>query len=384
MSALLRKCWPILALATVLAVLLVLTLRPYQWNVTALFHMDNVIQSESRLPSDFVILSVPSYDGAQYYQVARNIPKIVDLHQWNELLSRAPGSYAYQRFLLPLFAFVLALGSTSLLPFTFLAINLLALLLTCRLILRWDHGKPLYALALCLSPAAMVALHFSLAEPLTILLTTAVLVRYVRSNRFTWLDLVLLSLATLTREVNILFIAYFMGFSVLRRRWKDVLLLCIPAAVFLAWHGIIFAIFHEIPFFISTGAREFPGHAALMVLLGNRGYDRYTLSAVALFLGLVLPAFLWTGRELVVRKELDVLSLGALAFLCIMLVMPGYIWGSITSIGRVITPMYPLLLLYCSKRDTVFARALAVMTLLLGVGAGVGLALSVHPFVLAP
>jgi RsiW-degrading membrane proteinase PrsW (M82 family) len=63
-----------------------------------------------------------------------------------------------------------------------------------------------------------------------------------------------------------------------------------------------------------------------------------------------------------------------------MLVMPDYIWGSITSIGRVITPIYPLFIFLLMERDTKWSRTLAVIILLIGIGAAIGLATSIHPY----
>jgi hypothetical protein len=66
-----------------------------------------------------------------------------------------------------------------------------------------------------------------------------------------------------------------------------------------------------------------------------------------------------------------------------MLLMPKYIWGSITSIGRVITPVYPLTVLLLAHRDSPLTRMLAIGILVLGLVTGVGLALILHPFTLA-
>ncbi len=378
----LRQYWPVLAVALSLTLVVCLYVRPYGYNLTSIFHVDEVLSSQNPMPKEFVVLAVPSYDGAQYYQIARNIPKIFQPAQWHELQEKSPGSYAYQRFLLPLLAFVLALGQEAALPYAFLLINVCALLLTAGAILR-RNNKPMYAFALCLSPAAMVAMHFTLAEPLTIMLITTFLVRYIDRKNIGWLDALLLSPLVLAREVNILFIAYLMGFSVLKKRWADVAMLLIPAAVFVGWHAVIYGIFGNIPFLISAEAKVFPLSEPIKNLLGVYGYDQFSLSSIALFLGFVLPGILWTAHDLWKTRRLDILPLGALAFFGIMLVMPHYIWGSITSIGRVITPVYPLYVLTLAQRDTKTARILAALLVILGLAVVLGLAFSVHPYTLA-
>lgn len=378
----LRHYWPVALLALTLATIIGFTIRPYESNVTTLFHMDHTLGDQIALPKGFVVLGIPSYDGAQYYQVARNMPKIVNPYRWDEIRSGSPGSYAYQRFLLPLTAYIVSFGQDAALPYAFVLINVLALLGTCMLMLQWRPRfvTAFYALALCLSPAAMVAMHFTLAEPLTILLITALLIRYDNYDRIKPLDITLLSLLVLAREVNILFVLFLLGFFLLKKKWMYALWMLIPIAIFLAWHSVIYLMFNNIPFLISAGAHQLPGKAAFDVVMGNRGYDRYTISAVALCVGLVLPAIFWTADELLRRWKITMLPLGALAFLCLMAIMPDYIWGSITSIGRVITPMYPLLILHCADRDTFAARYFALATMGLGLATAIGLGMIVHPY----
>jgi hypothetical protein len=375
----LKQYWPVLLLGGALLLILALNIRPYGWNPTAVFHMDHRLGDPNGLPKNFVVLEVPSYDGAQYYQIARNIPKVLRPSQWNALTVNPPGSYAYQRFLLPLTAFVASLGNDAALPYAFIAINFLALLLTCALFLQWKR-LPLFALALCLSPTAMVAWHFSLAEPLTLLLLVCVLSRYLTKGRLRTSDVLALSLVVLAREVNILFVLFLIGFFALKGKWHDVLLLIVPIGAFLALHGLIFGIFAELPFFLSTSARQIPGSAALKLILGERGYDQKTLSAIALFCLFVLPATIWLLVDVIKRKKLELLPVGSLAFLALMLVMPDYIWGGVTSIGRVITPVYPLFLMHCAEKNTLVAKYFGAAILVLGLATAFGLAASVHPY----
>lgn len=377
------RYWPVAVLAIALVASVAVNIRPYGWNITAVFHMDHVIHEKHPMPKNFVILDVPSYDGAQYYQVARNIPIVLTPSRWDELRNTSPVSYAYQRFLLPLSAFALSFGHEAALPWAFVLINIAALLLTSLIVLRWERGRALYALALVLSPTAMVAMHFTLAEPLTLVLITASLLRIHKRKRVDDITLLLLSLVVLAREVNILFVLFLIGYSILKGHWKDVVKLLIPVASFLALHSLLYAIFGDIPFLISAGARQFPGQAAFDILVGKHGYNQYTLSSVALMIGFVVPMLLWTGTQLFKKRTLDLLPFGAFSFLCLMLIMPDYIWGSVTSIGRVITPVYPLSLLALSKEDTWTARLLAFAILCLGIGTYIGLALQVHPFTLA-
>lgn len=366
----------------VLAAIVLLTLRPYDMNLTAFFHMDENLAKGNTLPGNFVVLTVPAYDGAQYYHVARNVPKMIDPTEWKFLRIEIPPSYAYQRFLLPLTAFVLAFGQTALLPFAFLLINLLSLFAAGYLILQ-KTKNPLYGIALALSPAALIGLHFTLGEPLTILLLTAFLIRWDDRKKIDAITVLLLCLLVLTREVNVLFAGLVLLFLLFKRQWKQAPLILIPILVFTLFHGFLYVLFSDFPFLESGDKRALPFQAILPLLAGMRGYDRYTLSGIALFLFFVLPALAWIGHELWKRRTTEFLPWATLAFLGLMTTMPDFIWGSITSIGRVITPVYPLFLLYAAKRDTMPARAIAAAILAMGLAIGFGLALITHPYVLA-
>ncbi len=359
---------PLITAAAIIG-LLGLTLAPYGGNPSALFHY-GTDQETGSLPAGFVVLDLPSYDGAMYYRIARQLPFInPDIE---------PKSYAYQRILLPAFARVLALGNVAWLPWTFLLINVCALVGTAFLLQK--HA--LAAIALALSPAALLGLHFSLAEPLTILLLTVVLLRTRVRVRLDVLDVIFLSLAVLTREINILFVGFAAVWFLCNRRWNDALWLLIPLAVFAAWHAVIFSLFREWPFFMSADKHALPLVAVWEIISGAKGYNAYTLSSIALLIAFVLPTLGWTIAR-IVKGDRTLPILGALAFLILMLCMPDHIWGSVTSIGRVITPVYPCAVLALSTRDSWPARAILSATLLLGLTVGFSLALNLHAFHLA-
>lgn len=365
------------------------TLAPYGGHPSALFHY-GTDQSVDDLPSGFVVLDVPSYDGALYYRIARQMPLIFSAGGREELATTEPKSYAYQRVLLPALAAIVSFGNDVALPWAFLAINLLAIAGTGYVLLR-GTGNALAILALTLSPAAMLGLHFSLAEPVTILLLTMFLIRAQERApdraqewaRWGFVNAILLSLAVLAREVNFLFAFGALAWFVLHRRWRDAAWMLVPIAVFALWHSIIFSIFGEWPFFLSADKRDLPLVAIREIISGTKGYNAYTLSSIALLLLFVLPVLGWTLTQVIRRKDFSLPTLGALAFALLMLTMADHIWGSITSIGRVITPVYPCAVVALAMRDTWPARAILSATMLLGLTVGISLALNVHPFHLA-
>lgn len=365
-----------------LGALLTANLLPYDGNVSAMFHLDELMNENRPVPAGFAVLTVPAYDGAHYYQIARNIPAVISPNRWPELLGQSTLSYAYQRILLPLAGYVLALGQEGALPYTFLLINVASLLVAAYLIIKKGRGYAPYAAAVAFCPSAMVGLHFMLAEPLSLLLLTVFLLRFSKNEKLEWLDVLCLSLLPLSREVNVLFVGTVFLYVLWKRQWKDAALCLIPFASFFLLHGLIFAIFGDVPFLMSTGKTTYPFQAVFELVTGVYGYNRLTLTSIPLFLFFVLPGLAWTATLILKKKDRSFLAFGSVAFLLLMTLMPDHIWGSITSIGRVITPVYPLTILLAARHDTWPARWIAGMAGLIGLAAGWALALNVHPFII--
>lgn len=370
-----------IVLVAVLCVLGI-TLRPYGGSPTALFHLDQKMAAAHPVPAGFVVLKVPGYDGEQYYQIARSLWQITKPADWPVLASQVPpGSYAYQRFLLPLVAGALSFGSDAVLPWVFLLINIVSLCAVTALMLRAYPKALLPALMLGLGPAAMVGLHFSLSEPLTLLVITAALLRMEKMKKLEWGGAVLLAAAMLAREIDILLLLGVIGWLLVHRRWKELPWALIPLFTWLGLHSLIFGIFHEIPFLMSTAKNTVPLGAIAALLMGKLGRGMPAVSSALLLLAFVLPAFLWTIREIYLkRKKTDMETAALLGFLCVMILMPSFIWAAITSIGRVITPVYPLFAIVAARKHTTFLLSLCTLLIVLGVVTALGLAWIVHPF----
>jgi hypothetical protein len=366
--------------ALIIGLLLTLTLVPYRGNITALFHLDVPTVEQGHLPHPFVVLDVPGYDGMHYFRIAQHIPQLFSVEGRAAIGESRTVAYAYQRFGLPLFSFMLSFGIPSLLPWAFLFIQLASLIGLVWILCKYDI-PPLYALAIGLSPAALVGLHFSLAEPLTLLLVTSALLLYTSRSTIGFEEVALLSFLTIVREINVLLAGFMLLFALLKRDHTRTYLLLIPLLVFAAWHGAIYSIFHQMPFFWSTDKHALPFTAIFDIIVHPKGYNALTLSAMALFALFVVPMFVLFLRDLFRDKlRADVLVVGSLFFLSIMSLMPDHIWGSMTSIGRVITPVYPFTMLALARKNTPAAKVLAACVIVLGLAIGIALALLPHPF----
>lgn len=366
----------------VIALMIVIAMYtvPYHGNISSLFHIDKKTAEIIDVPPGTIVLDVPGYDGMHYYAIAKSVPLLFTPSSWPPLGDISFISYSYQRILLPLFAYLLAFGSAALLPWSFLLINLCALMVAAWRLMRFDQY--LAAWAFILSPAAMVGLHFSLAEPLTLCLLTLFLLRVIQKDKVDDIGAVLLSLAVLSREVNILFVGTIGLTMLLRRRWNSILWLMIPIAVFALYHAFLFAMFHQIPFLTSAQKHALPLMGLLEVIQSQGMTNVKTLSSLMFLCAIIVPLILILVRDLK-QKQFDNITIPLTLFLVFLFLMPNYIWGSITSVGRVLTPLYPLGIMASMHPKDHLGKIALIGMIATGVMTAIGLALSVHPFTLA-
>jgi hypothetical protein len=380
-----RACSPsllaIAGYAVLLTVIVGLTIAPYGWNVSVLLHIDAPMAQEHPVAFGTVVLDVPGYDGMEYFAVAQSLPKMVDASAWPSLRAVSqPGAYAYQRILLPLLVSAASFGQTTWMPTVFFLINIAALLATVGLMLGMKKS-PLAAIALGCCPAAMVALHFDLAEPLTLFLVTMALLRRQNRGRVDATTVLCLTLAVLSREINAVFVLGWMLHSLICKRWKEVGLLLLPLAIFTLLQTWIWAIFGIIPFFTSTAKSGLPLAGIISVILQDSSTK--TISSLALLVLFVLPAIVVVAKDLMRSRSFPLMESLLLMHLLLMLALPDMIWGAITSIGRVITPVYPLAVLYAADRPSRQMNGILIAILLIGLATALGLARTTHPFTIA-
>lgn len=158
-------------------------------------------------------------------------------------------SLRFQRILYPAAARALAFGNPSLIPWTLIAINVLAHSIGASLIaylLRKDGGSPWIALAYGLWMGQLLAVRLDLHEPLCMALGLGAAAAY-RAERLR-LAIVLLVLATFTKELGLIFAGGLALHATLtgRIRWA-VLLAGAPLFGFLVWWGIMRLWFGTLP-----------------------------------------------------------------------------------------------------------------------------------------
>jgi hypothetical protein len=234
---------PVLVVAVVLGLLIGSRLVAYDGNPTGLIHP----------PRGAIVASPQGYDG-QFFWTAAQDPLLLHAATIANL-DRAGGAYRLQRMAYPALAYVLALGGPAAIPWTLLAVNVLAILgITAgfAIFARSRGWSTWWALAIGLQPGFLLATMRDLSDPLaTASMLGGLLMWQLRRS---WWAAALFVVAVLAREPMTLAVVAVAIDAVARwwrcrrepgafRRavryaWPTVV---IPAAAFLAWQAHIHA-----------------------------------------------------------------------------------------------------------------------------------------------
>jgi len=212
------------------------------------------------------------YDGQFYYQIARNPLGAA------QYMDNAP--YRYQHLLYPLVAWLLSLGQAPLVPYALLLINLVAIVgsveIVARLLVKAGLS-PWFSLALGLYYGLAVGLTFDTTEPFTCMLLCLGIWSLEKKQ---WaLAALWMGLATISREIAVLFPLCLAASFVWNRRWKEtfyfIVLGVLPLSIFLGVLTLIFGHtgvsfgppFEHIPFAGIFDFRHTPHKFWLLVLV---------------------------------------------------------------------------------------------------------------------
>lgn len=357
--------------------------RQYEWNVSGLLHMDVAFGEAHSVPPGIVLYEDGGYDGMLYYQVARELPAL--LHG-KELYLDSP--YRFQRIVLPLLAFGLALGQEERIPFSMVLLNVAAAGGTLAVLLSVTKKVSAHVFAGVLNPAMFVGTLYTLTEPLSTFFLALFLARWLSNGRKIDAPCIAsLALSLLARETTVFVLLFLGAWYAWRREWKQAVPLAIPVALFAVWQAILTFSTGSVP--IETGGNMIgvPFSGPLMLLrwaAQETGMKlAYRLSSVALLVflaGVCVALFAHAGRA---WRERDPLWLFLLGLTVAMLCLHSHIWGAITSIGRVVAPLYPIYALYAADQNTRLLRALSIFLIALSIVAAVGIAAVRHPYVLS-
>ena len=380
----------VIRLRTIGLIALLLTLiaafgtRNFHWNVSALLHVDQTFGETYKVPSDIVLYKDGGYDGMSYYQIARELPQL--------FLGDAPGNppfygnaYRSQRILLPFLAYILSFGREAWLPHIILIINIASVCGALALVLRMSKRLNVHVLTIAFNPAALVGILFSLTEPLSLLFITLFLYLWEKNkHKLDMAQISALALATLARETTIFLIGLIFIYELFRNKWRDSGLILLSVVPFIIWEIFLILRLKEISLLTGSGMFSLPFEGPIILFHNiTLGLDVYSLSALSLLFLFIIPLFIHEISESLSGNKNNPLLFILFGLTVIMLSLDAHIWGVITSVGRVITPLYPVYALVAIKNDTGIFRALSTMLIVISVITALGISAVPHPFTIS-
>jgi len=355
-----RRVLPIIALIVffVYAIVVVLSVRHYQGNVSSLIGANDVVLKghNEGLGRHIVVFRTTGYDGLAYYTIAGDPflqrPTLLD-------------AFRYQRIGYPVVVWAVSLGHRAWEPAAMVAVNLAAALavayLSGLIILQLGGGASTWwALACAINPSLLIGVQRDLAEPLmTALALTAVLL-YLRRH-MGWAA-VFLALALLTREAAALFLAPLALAEVGARRWRDAAVLALCIVPYLAWQVVLLRAFGR------SGLGASQSHV-LQPLAGIIAVARATVHSsgahrVGWFSVIAVIAFVFASAVIAgirLWKRRDVMTGGVFLHAVTALLAGPDIWLGFASAARVFGGMYPLTV-FAFARARPRSRSLALLS----------------------
>jgi len=376
------------AIALVLAYQTTLVHRLDHNNWTVLFCTGANIRVPPTLAFEHIhqIPKSDGYDGEFYHYIAhdpfltRGFASCID----------AP-RVRYQRILLPLFAYALALGRDRFIDRAYFTVNLVFVFLGTYWLSRYCSNQarsPAWGLAFIVIPAVLVSNdRMTVDGVLTSLCVAFLLYSSEGSNRRLYLCL---ALAALTRETGLLLIVAYCWWLLSKRRLKAAIVFGTSALPALAWYAFVFlhtrpdhAKFISYPFSGLTTRLLHPTHYHLSPALSALAIAGDYLALSAIVLALLLSLRLAIDRTYDPRA----FAIYLFALLTIFLANEG-VWVELIAYSRSLTPLLLFLaaIALCESRVVrrlMFAAPLAAVTLPL-LGARTMFLLKLAPSMLRP
>ena len=220
------------------ALIVFVTLRAFDFNPSGPIRIGDLLPAQRFWTPETRVDPGVGYDGQWFFYIAHDpLLRTPDPESFLD----AP-AYRYARILYPTLAWVLALGQPAALPWSLLAVNLLAVLggaVACYDLVRQLGGSRWLVLAYAFSPPVLIGVTAMLAEPTSFALVTAGLALALRNRHRT--AGVVLALAVLAREPSLLVPLGLGLYALARWDWKRGAAYLLPLAVPIGWHVWIWA-----------------------------------------------------------------------------------------------------------------------------------------------
>jgi len=210
---------PVLVVALGLALLIVPRLAAYHGNPSGFVQFGHHFAPETHPPHSAIIGSPIGYDG-QFYWIQARDPLVLHPSTLADIDAAGRG-YNLQRVAYPALAALLAVGQVGALPWTLLAVNVIAVLALTAVVAAYarHRGRSVWwALAIALTPGIVMGTLRDLSDPLATAAMLGGLICYERGRRG-WAA-ALLTLGVLAREPMIVAVVA-VGIDILAGLWRD-------------------------------------------------------------------------------------------------------------------------------------------------------------------
>lgn len=280
------------------------------------------------------------YDGQFYYQVARNP---LQAYQYMD-----NASFREQHILYPLVVGILSFGQTALIPVMLLLVNVVSVALTVELVGRLleKYGfSPWFSLAIGLYFGQTAGTLFDTAEPFTYFLICLGVWLVLEKARFAPAALVM-GLATLAREIALLFLLGYAGFFFLNRKWgKCAKFLLLGVAPLALWLLSLRLIFGQSGLTFTQPFEHIPFAGIFAHYDGLAGIKKFALLVVLMFLP-TLACWVLLVVELMRRQFWHAMYFILLANVVMITLMNHHSYDELISCGRIATGLVLSVLLY--------------------------------------
>jgi hypothetical protein len=323
----------------------------YDFNLSCFINFGTQSATFTRelIPQNFVIMKDTSgYDGQAYYYTASDPFIKTNFHRID--LKK------YQRFLYPFLAHILAFGRRSLLPYSLLIVNILAILigtLFLSFLLKKRGISVWYSLIFALGIGNIIALQYDLTTPLYLCLILIGIYFYEEKKIVS--TALFFSLALLTRETTGLIILVFLIYEFFGKRHKNSIVIALSFIPFLILQFVLYRRLGEIVILGSSGHLTLP-FAGIIQKIGSinlsGGGIKHILREISVipyfcFVMLVLAVSM---SKLLKNKNVYNWNLFIQAFISIFLCFP--LWEEFAAITRTTFAIFPFIILsYAKDRD---------------------------------
>lgn len=338
---------PALAAALLSGLLALALALAHGGNVSALMMLpdDGPCPQSLGVPPGVVVFTDEGYDGYLYYYIARDLG----------LEHGCAGGKRYQRILYPVLVWLLALGQDGLIPLMMSLVNVLAIGVGTWLMALWlaELGRPPWlALFYGLSLGHVLVIQYALPGAVALLFSLAGAYAYLQRGR-AGLAMVLFTLALLARETSVLLLAPLVLWTLYKRRFKEMIILGLALAPYLAWIGALWLRFGSLEMMESNVSNVTPDLEGLRLFLSkidfHSGLRELLRTASSLpYLGFVLLCLGLGGRSLAQgRSDQERLWSWMLVFMSLAsLILAEGMWGFISCIGRVTLCLVPAAIIF--------------------------------------